>query len=753
VSKTFPKKLQILGKGEQSRPSADRREPVAGVYCFGPFRLDAGERSLVRGGEAVPLTPKAFDTLLLLVENNGRLLSKDQMLDAIWPDAFVEEKTLAQNVLTVRKALAGDAGGTVYIETVAKHGYRFQADVTLDQAAGEIDPMSAVREYPAPVVIEPVPPPTRLSAGVRYRKPIIILLLALAGGMGAVLLARYYLRARPLAAKVFRRIELSRLTHDGNVTAVGLSPDGKWAAFATARNGRQSLFVQQIVTGTVREIVAPSDAEYRAVTLSRDGQWVFYTTGKTDEKTGTLYRVSLLGGTVERIGAGSVYSRVDLSPDGKQLAFVRWINAKTTALMIANADGTNERELATRDQEDGFSPFGPAWSPDGRVLVSATSSYTGAQRFANLVEVSLADGSQRRLNAGQWSWIGELSWLADGSGLIMTAWDHRSDTMSDQVWLLSYPANEMRRITADINGYLGVTASADGKLIAATQTTPYVNFWVAQNGDWARATRITEGAGDMFTERLGAAWMPDGRIVYASWRSGNPDLWVMNANGGEQRQLTSAAAADTQPAPSPDGRQIVFVSTRGDKRRLWIMDADGGNQRQLAEVDGVRTPEISPDGSSVVFVADRDDQPVLWRMPIGGGAAVQLTQMAAMVPAIAPDGRSIACILPSKRPGQGTLALVAWDDGHLIKQFETMVPLDGGRIHWSPDGKSIDHAVTQQGVGNIWRQPVDGSAPKQLTEWKADRIFRFGWSKDGSLFCERGTMVDDVILIRDAPTQ
>src|SRR5262245_47552250 len=99
-------------------------------FCFGPFRLDVAERLLLRDGEAIQLPPKAFETLLVLVENSGRLVTKKELIDRLWPDAFVEEANLANNISLLRKVLDDDRQDSKYIKTVTKSGYRFVAAVT-----------------------------------------------------------------------------------------------------------------------------------------------------------------------------------------------------------------------------------------------------------------------------------------------------------------------------------------------------------------------------------------------------------------------------------------------------------------------------------------------------------------------------------------------------------------------------------------------------------------------------------------------
>ena len=103
--------------------------PEKHLYEFGPFRLDAEEHLLLRDGEPVPLEPKVFDTLVLLIRNSGHLLEKDELMDKVWPDAEVEEGSLTRNISTLRRVLGDGENGLRYIETVSRRGYRFVASV------------------------------------------------------------------------------------------------------------------------------------------------------------------------------------------------------------------------------------------------------------------------------------------------------------------------------------------------------------------------------------------------------------------------------------------------------------------------------------------------------------------------------------------------------------------------------------------------------------------------------------------------
>ena len=99
------------------------------LYEFGPFRIDAVERLLLRNGQTIPLTPKAADTLLALLGSPGRVLDKDELIKIVWPDTFVEEGALARNISALRKALGDETEGSQYIETIRAVGYRLTVTI------------------------------------------------------------------------------------------------------------------------------------------------------------------------------------------------------------------------------------------------------------------------------------------------------------------------------------------------------------------------------------------------------------------------------------------------------------------------------------------------------------------------------------------------------------------------------------------------------------------------------------------------
>src|SRR5579863_3544028 len=111
-------------------------------YEFGPFRVDPNQRVLLRGNQRVPLQPKAFDTLLVLVRNSDKVVLKEDLMKSVWPDTFVEESNLTQNIFVLRKTLGESAGERRYIVTVPGRGYRFAAKVRTPEEASKEPPVA-----------------------------------------------------------------------------------------------------------------------------------------------------------------------------------------------------------------------------------------------------------------------------------------------------------------------------------------------------------------------------------------------------------------------------------------------------------------------------------------------------------------------------------------------------------------------------------------------------------------------------------
>lgn len=750
------------------------------VYEFGPFQMDVSERLLLRDGRVVPLSPKVFDTLLVLVENSGRILAKEELMQKLWPETFVEESNLTQNISQIRRAL----GEGEFIETIPKRGYRFVAEVrggapedptpvfaptkgavaggelhlangslsrgVIGEGKGLVPGLASVADRDRPLqttdqLIPPLDPKKVLTS-------LALLLISLAVLGYALFIA--YRRSNNQAKTAFQQITPMKLTTSGKALQAGISRDGKYAAYVVEENDQQSVWVRQVAAMSNASIVAPAEVRILGVTFSPDDNFLYYVVQPKGEVLRELYQVPVLGGTPKKV-LSDVDSPVTFSPNGQYIAFVRnYPVAKETSLIMFRLDGSEERKLVTRKRPEMLSMMGPSWSPDGRLIACAAGNSANGDLSLQILAVNPDDGSARPMDDQNWTFIGQVAWLGDSSGVLFTAWQRSSAVYGDQLWLLAYPNGQARRITNDITSYEGVSVSADSSALVSRRMDRVSRIWVVPKTDAgldsSRATQIQSGFGDNYSEQFGLDWTPDGRLVYASHASGNLDIWSSSTDGKQQKQLTRDPLTDVSPTASADGRYVVFLSDRGGYSTVWRMDVDGGNPRQLTKGKGDASPTISPDGRWVVYSSAMDGKWFLRKVPIEGGEPVPLSGQPATRPVISPDGKWIACYFQNEKEGKTRIGIMPFEGGD-PKILEQMALPEYNLFRWSPDSRSLTYIVTRQGVSNLWSQLIEGGEPKQLTEFTTDQIFRFAWSHDGKfLACERGIAIKDIVLIRSS---
>jgi Tol biopolymer transport system component/DNA-binding winged helix-turn-helix (wHTH) protein len=763
---------------------------TSNLYEFGPFHLDTAEHQLLRDGVPVPLRPKVFDTLVVLVENSGHLIEKEKLLEKVWPGQFVEETNLNKSISTLRHVLGENPASHQYIETVPKVGYRFVGSVrrasnsvselTFEKHArtriqieeesngdsladGELTIAGAALEAVAASATagayqaEVKKPKTQQQARMpqrRARAATLATLVVLAA-VTIFLLLKFaaWDKLKWSGHVVVPRPEMTlvRLTSAGKAGAPAISPDGKYVVYVLSEGGRQSLWLRQVGTDSNKEIADAASVSYEALTFSHDGSHLYFVKSDKATPVRVLYRMPILGGIPTRL-IEDILDGVALSPDDSQIAFSRvYHNRNECALMLANTDGSSERKLAARKSPDVFGR--PAWSPDGRVIAARTGNGDKGGLMCNVVEVRIADGAERNITRQGWPWIRDVAWLRDGTGLLMTATDQLG---RNQIWLLPYPDGEARRITNDFDRYSDLSLTADSKTLATTLAGSVWNVWIVPNSDpnlslalgvkfpvdATGARKITSGTG-------GLSWTPDGRVVFPSYVSGNGEIWTVKPDGTDLKQLTTGAGAKRVPVVSPDGRYLVYASDATGALHLWRMKTGDGNVAPLTEGSGGENfPAFSADGKWVVYTQVSDW--TLWRVPIEGGSPIQLTTAYSKAPTVSPDGRLIAYHFREKQQDLNwKIAVAPFEGGAPVKLFD--VPrgdFQSWDIRWTRDGGALTYEATNDGVSNIWRQPLAGGGPTQLTDFKSDRISYFAWSPDGQqLACIRGDWTQDIVLI------
>jgi len=582
---------------------------------------------------------------------------------------------------------------------------------------------------------------------------LIVVVGALAGG--GLLLYTYTTsnRARPGPAA----LKFVRLTSGGKIGneeiqgGVGISANGKYVVFATNDpQGRGSWWVRQVATNSLVRIAGPLEiTDSSGTTFSPDGDYVYFPIIDKTNSDGALFRVPVFGGSPQKILEG-IWSSISFSPDGKQITYVRLFPSTGESwLVIANADGSGTPQtIAKRKLPDYFSKDGPSWSPDGQKIVVGASSIPEIDN-ATLIEVHAKGGSERAITKPAWSQVRRVLWMPDGSGLVFTAFNSFVST-GTQVWQVSYPSGEVRRITNDLNGYgsisLGLTA--DNQTIATVQDDGTRNIWLAKPGQAAQAVPSGKHSGELSLDTTG-----DGRIVYLDETGSGLEIWTMKADGDDKRQLTSDGAFKFCLAVTSDSRYILFNSNRGGAFDIWRMDLDGSNQKQLTNGEKFAYwPASSSDGKWVLYQALHGSKWVVMKVSIDGGATSQLSDRTCGAPAVSPDGKLVACLTPDEAASfKWKTAIISFEGGAPIKLIDMPENLgvDAG-IKWTADGKSIVYVAYTGGATNIFSVPTEGGPAKAITNFKSDYIGGFNWTHDRrQLVLGHGGNVEDVVLMKD----
>ena len=739
------------------------------TYSFAEFNLEAENLLLLRNSEVVPLAPKAVEVLLTLLKSDGKLITKQEILDKVWADTFVEEANLTHHISALRKALGEDKNGRKFIETIPRRGYRFVAEVknaAVSESAeivfNERTSVQVVEEMTveandlpddaemirAKADVAPVAAQTSQISIGKSRRSVWILAAAsvLLIGTATFFGWRYFGALNKAVAVSTPEITFKRLTPDADADAPSIAPDGASIVFVKNENGKQSLWRKQIASGELTQLtpaVSMLDAGFGSTRFSPDGRWIYFTQlfANDIEKDIDIYRIPSGSGTAQKILSG-LEPGVDfsISPDGRQLAYT----FDYRQLIVADIETGNKRVIVDWDgvKKAVTNEGSVAWSPDGSRLIFPASSIEENLLTRQLFEINLPTGNLRQIQIPENFVIKQMEWLADDSGLIVT----RDSKTQNEIWQVNHHTGAARRISNDVGNFGDLRVSADGKTLVAKQWLGQFNIWTAPADNIDKRRQITIGAAANHGQQ-GLAQMPDGRIVYTSSQSGANDIWIMNADGGERRQLTvNAGTYNLNPRATADGRYIVFNSTRSGTNQIWRMDADGGNPVQLSKIAESWNFSISPENDVyyITFLSDEQKYQI-YKVPVAGGEPIKIDDYySAEVPQFSPDGKWILFFGGKTKDEKPRVGIIERATGKVIRYFDNGFMATG----WMPDSKAIVDTLNRD--MELWQQPIDGSAPQKIYDFSPLKIQRWDFSADGKqVILSLGNSTSEIVAIQN----
>lgn len=704
-------------------------------FRFLDFELDGIRRVLLQNGEQVALNPKAFDVLLTLVESRGEVLSKDVLLERVWPGQFVEEGNLKVHISSLRKIFRESKNDHRFIVTVPGRGYSFVAEV---DAPTNGDIVIEQHRYSRFLIDEADKKESdvEIDGSVRTSTTGSIKRLLIASAALLLLAPVVYLIVgwsfAPAAETRSNKLEPKRLTTNGRVSFAALSPDGKMFVYALKELEQNSLWLGFVEGGEDKQLRPSETGRYNDLAFSADGNFVLFTFSGSESRESVLYRIPTLGGVREKVRAKVASFAV--SPDGRHFAFVR--NKQiVVALLDGGEDAVVELPDARRIGSESIS-----WSPDGETVAFAAA--VGDDMSDQVFLARVSDRSLRQLTTHGWKEVIKTAWTEGGNGLLLVAQEKDSNTSVSysQIWRVSLTNGEAQQLTQDLSSYRSVL-NTSGSSFLTVELRQMNNVWVAPSSDLSKARQVTFGTFGKYDGLWGLDWTADGKIVFTSTDNQSQVISQMDADGGNIKQLTAPGYNDSMVNASNDGRYIVFESTRAGSSDIWRMNADGSNVLRLTKDGHSYQPFISPEGHFVYYIRSREGGGGLFRVSIEGGQPDKVLDAIVAYPSISADGAHIAV-------GLGTrLVIVPIHGGAPVKEFElTRFGTPSGNTRWSPDGKAI--AYRDRGYG-YWLQPLDGSDPQRMKDLPKEKFYNFAWSKDGKQFAfVRGTEIRDVVLFR-----
>jgi DNA-binding winged helix-turn-helix (wHTH) protein/WD40 repeat protein len=697
--------------------------------------LDLADRALSVGGRPIALAPKAFDVLAVLVQAEGRLVSRDELRQRVWGDWKPETFNANQlhfQFTKIREALKPHIDGPC-IQAVPRQGFRLVLPVRRIGEAAAAGSAVAVAAPPSLPIVGGTPAAAERSAGHgERRRPFLA--YGIAGGLVLLVAATTSLLFGRSDERL-RVVQYTALTRARTAAASALLADR--ASVYYAGRGKNAALHAVPQQGGPSTLVLPESSPFGAWDIDPGGRAFLALRHELGVNTTELWRLPLASGTPTRVGdlrcSGAAWST-----DGSRLAC-----GSDAALLVAGSGGGDARAVARFAPTPTELVTFPRWSSDDtRIRFTVTRSGDSQSPRPTLWEVG-SDGTGLRQVVPSWSGRTDTCcgvWSPGGDYYVFQATtDGRSD-----LWAIREPRGMLDgtsppfRVTAGPMDFGWPAFSPDGSTLFAIGSQSRGEL---MRYDLARREFF------QYLPGISGSWVtysPDGRsIAYI----GYPDtqVWRANADGTAQRQLTTGPFENSTTAWSPDGRRIAFRSRRaGQRLRIFLMPAEGGDPQPITPEDREQgTPTWSPDGARIAF----GDVPSRFGIP-DGGERIHVYDLATRTVGDLPgsDGLWTARWSPAPRYIAATRIrdrrLHVYD---VTRRAWREIPVDHvEQLTWSRDAAWI-YFHTEGGESKLRRVRVSDGRVEELANLDRQKMADISWS---SL-----TSDGEPILLRDLGTQ
>jgi DNA-binding winged helix-turn-helix (wHTH) protein/Tol biopolymer transport system component len=677
-------------------------------YAFGPFQLDPTECLLTLDGRPVPLAPKAFEALVILVENAGHLIDKDDLMKRLWPDSFVEEGNVAKHVSLLRKVLSEATNGQEYIETIPKRGYRFAADVRqLPDAQAESESQR--------------PDAKPRHSFVRWRE--------LAAGVLAVLLIASFLwfaKRRPSAPEVVPDLRLRQLTTnsaENSVISGTISPDGNYLAYSDLAG----VHIQNIESGERQSVPLPETlngdkAEWEVGFWSPDSTRFFSNAHRPgqglwnwDSENTSIWVISVLGGAPRKLRDHASSSTI--SPDGSSVSFgTSKGRFGDREIWLMNQNGEHARRLFGPDQESSISELN--WSQNSKRVIYQVSDSSGNRILSRDLE---GGPPTTVLSPSEAAGLRDYVWLPDGP-LMYTSGEAEAygGNNTCNFWEIQLdgntgkPKEKPKRLT-NWPGLCsaGLSATADGKRLAFVRGSVHFTTYVADLEP--TGTRITNTKHFTLNDSVDAPgdWTADSSaIILVSDRTGSYGIYEQGLNEDTAKPIVSGQKELRNARLTPDGNWVLFHR------------------------------DINPENPS--------SETEVLRVPITGGPTEVIARTRADGFVMCARAPSNLCALAEPTVDRKQIVITTFDPvkgrGSEITRFAFEVT--GGawqNVSLSPDGTRL--AFIHSPEGPIHILPLRGQSSKEIALKGWSNLQSVDWNADGTgLFVSNGIQRGVVLL-------